>query len=87
MLWTVIGITAAVLTMLGFVPQTVKMWKTRSVKDVSGITLVQFGIGITLWIFYGTHIGDWIIIGANAISLVIVLITLALFLKWKKLNR
>jgi len=81
MLWSVVGITAAVLTMFGFVPQSIKMWKTGSVKDVSGITLVQFGMGVTLWMLYGVHLRDTIIIGANAISLGTLLVALGLYVK------
>ena len=84
MVWTVIGITAALLTMFGFVPQIVKMRKTRSAEDVSGFTLVQFGIGAVLGIFYGTHLGDAIIIGANSISLVITLTAFVLYVKLSK---
>lgn len=81
MLWTCIGVAAALLTMFGFVPQIIKMRKTKSAEDVSGFTLIQFGIGAVLWILYGTHLGDVIIIGANSISLVIVLTALVLYVK------
>jgi MtN3 and saliva related transmembrane protein len=81
MVWTIVGIAAASLTMAGFVPQIIKMWKTRSVKDVSGITLVQFSVGSTLWMLYGIHLRDFIIIGANAISLAALLIAIGLYLK------
>jgi MtN3 and saliva related transmembrane protein len=81
MVWTIVGIAAASLTMFGFVPQIIKMWKTHSVKDVSGLTIVQFIVGATLWMLYGIHRQDFIIIGANAISLAILLIALGLYLK------
>jgi MtN3 and saliva related transmembrane protein len=84
MLWPIVGIIAAFLTMFGFVPQSIKMWKTKSVKDVSGLTLVQFSIGVTLWMFYGIHLKDYIIIGANAVSLSTLLVTLGLFLKFNR---
>ena len=84
MLWTLVGIIAASLTMFGFVPQCIKIWRNRSVKDVSSVTLVQFSIGVTLWMLYGIHLGDYIIIGANAISLATLLVTLALYIKFKK---
>jgi len=82
MVWTIVGIAAASLTMFGFVPQIIKMWKTHSVKDVSGLTLVQFIVGSTLWMLYGIHRHDFIIIGANAIALAILLIALGLYLKF-----
>jgi MtN3 and saliva related transmembrane protein len=81
MVWTVVGIAAATLTMSGFFPQVIKMWKTHSVKDVSGLTLVQFCVGAALWMLYGIHLRDFIIIGANAIALVILLIAIGLYLK------
>jgi MtN3 and saliva related transmembrane protein len=81
MVWTVVGIAGASLTMFGFVPQIIKMWKTRSVKDVSGLTLVQFGAGVALWMLYGIHLRDFIIIGANGVSLVTLLIALIFYLK------
>ena len=81
MLGMVLGIAAASLTMFGFVPQIIKMWKTHSVKDVSGLTLVQFGAGATLWMLYGIHIQDFIVIGANAISLATLLTALGFYLK------
>ena len=81
MWWTILGIAAASLTMFGFVPQIVKMWKTHSVKDVSGLTLVQFSVGAALWMLYGMHLKDFIIIGANAISLATLLIALGFYLK------
>jgi MtN3 and saliva related transmembrane protein len=81
MFWMVLGIAAASLTMFGFVPQIIKMWKTHSAKDVSGITLVQFGTGVTLWMLYGVHLKDFIIIGANAVSLATLIIALGFYLK------
>ncbi len=81
MVWTIIGIAAASMTMLGFVPQIIKMWETHSVKDVSGLTIVQFIVGAALWMLYGIHRQDFIIIGANAMSLAIVLIAGGLYLK------
>ncbi len=84
MSWTVVGIAAASLTMFGFVPQVIKMWKTQSAKDVSGMTLFQFSAGSALWMLYGVHLQDFIVIGANAVSLATLLIALGLYLS---LNR
>jgi len=84
MFWTIIGILAATLTMFGFLPQGIKMFKTRSAKDVSGLTLAQFSIGGTLWLLYGIYLNDYIIIGANAVSLCTLLFDLGIYLK---LNR
>jgi MtN3 and saliva related transmembrane protein len=84
MSWTIVGIGAASLTMFGFVPQIIKMWKTHSVKDVSELTLFQFSAGSALWMLYGIHLQDFIVIGANATSLAILIIALGFYLR---LNR
>jgi MtN3 and saliva related transmembrane protein len=81
MSWTIIGIAAASLTMFGFVPQIIKMWKTHSVKDVSGLTLLQFSVGSALWMLYGIHLQDFIVIGANAISLAALFTALGFYLR------
>jgi MtN3 and saliva related transmembrane protein len=81
MIWTIVGIAAAAMTMFGFVPQIIKMWKTQSAKDVSGLTIVQYIVGGTLWMLYGVHRQDFIIIGANAVSLTVVLIAGGMYLK------
>ena len=50
MQWELIGSGAALLTMFGFVPQIIKIQKTKSVEDVSLHMLLQFALGIFLWL-------------------------------------
>lgn len=68
--WTAVGTLAAVLTSFGFLPQVLKMWKRRSVGDVSVATFVQFTFGVILWTLYGAHIGDRVVVAANLVTLV-----------------
>lgn len=79
MFWTVIGSTAAILTMFGFLPQIFKVLKTKSVKDVSLLTLLQLSSGVSLWIAYGLHLKNAIIITANAVTLITLLVLLYLY--------
>ena len=65
LLWTLVGSLAAVLTTLGFVPQVVRMWRTRSVGDVSPLTFFQFTTGSSLWLAYGFYRQDPVILAAN----------------------
>lgn len=74
--WYLIGTAAALLTTFGFVPQIIKMRKTKSARDVSLATLFQFSAGVILWTLYGLHIGDVIIIAANAISFLILVVAI-----------
>jgi MtN3 and saliva related transmembrane protein len=82
--WYALGAVAATLTSFGFVPQIVKMWRTKSVRDVSPLTLVQFIAGISLWIVYGVHINDKVVIIANVVSLSTLAITLTIYLRFFK---
>ena len=82
--WTVLGSFAALLTMFGFVPQLVKIYRTRSVQDISLISLVQFCFGISLWVVYGMYLHNPIIILANAVSLSTLVATLALYFQCRK---
>ncbi len=77
-----IGGAAATLTTIAFVPQAYQSYKTR---DLSGISLpmyAAFTLGVALWLVYGLLLGNWPIIIANAITLV--LSSLVLFLKIKQ---
>jgi len=66
------------------VPQIIKIYRTKSAKDVSIVTLFQFSIGTFLWTLYGLHIGDPIIITANIVTFVTVIITMILYYHYRK---
>lgn len=82
--WIIIGMTAACLTMFGFLPQIIRMYLTRSVHDVSVITLVQFTAGVSLWALYGWFIRDRVVILANIVTLATLLIALALYCQYRE---
>ena len=84
MLWFFVGSTAALLTSFGFVPQLLKMRRTKSVRDVSLLTFVQFSLGISLWAIYGLHLKDPIIVAANLVSLSVVLAGIGLYLRYSR---
>jgi len=79
MLWTIIGSAAATLTMFAFIPQIFKALRTKSVKDISLITLFQLSLGVSLWITYGIHLKNPIIITANAVTLLTLVILMFLY--------
>lgn len=86
MIWQCIGGAAALLTMFGFVPQIIKMIKTKHVKDVSVGTLVQFSIGVSLWTLYGIYLRDYIIIAANVVNLSTQITALFLYARYRNRN-
>ena len=62
---TLIGVSAAILTMSSFVPQIVRAIKTRSMVDVSVYLMPLFIAGFSLWVVYGFMHDDPVIIGSN----------------------
>ena len=79
-MWLIVGLSAACLTMFAFIPQIIKILKTRSVQDVSVLTLLQLFFGVSLWIAYGVHLKDAVIITANSVTLTSLFILLYLYL-------
>lgn len=68
---TIIGFIAATLTTVAFIPQVIKVWRTKSTRDVSIGMYVLFTTGVAMWFCYGLLIGSWPVIAANAITLVL----------------
>ena len=81
--WTLaIGLAAGFLTTISFVPQLLKIWKTRSAEDVSKKMFLAVAAGVFLWLVYGIILGEWPIIIWNSISLVLAAAILALKLRY-----
>ncbi len=79
----IIGYLAAFLTTISFLPQALKVIKT---KDTSGISLIMytlFVVGVFLWLVYGFTIQDMAITSANAITFVLATIVLVFKIKYK----
>ncbi len=64
-----LGFVAGTLTTIAFLPQVLKVWITKSTKDISLIMFVIFTIGVMLWLIYGIIISNFSLIIANAITL------------------
>ena len=78
-----IGMIAACLTTLSFVPQAIQVIKT---KDTSGISLIMYSmfvIGVFLWFIHGIYIGDYAVIMANCITFILASIILCYKVKYK----
>lgn len=66
-----IGYAAAALTTGSFLPQA---WLTLRTRDVSGISLAMyssFTAGVALWLAYGIALGEWPIVVANTVTLML----------------
>ncbi|CAG1003826.1 Sugar transporter SemiSWEET [Methylophilaceae bacterium] len=68
---SIIGFIAATLTTIAFIPQVIKVWRTRSARDVSLGMYALFTLGVALWLLYGILIDSWPVMVANALTLVL----------------
>jgi MtN3 and saliva related transmembrane protein len=65
-----IGLGAAALSTVSLLPQLFRVWKTKSVKDIStGYCGVMF-TSVALWLLYGVLARDVPIIAANSVVIV-----------------
>jgi MtN3 and saliva related transmembrane protein len=65
-LTSLLGLAAAALTSLSYIPQVRKALPRGSTGDLSQKMLLTLFTGLSLWIGYGIAIGDPIIVIANA---------------------
>ena len=77
----IVGYCAATLTTLAFVPQVTKSWRSRSVRDLSFLTLATFSSGVFLWLVYGIVLREIPIIAANAVTLALNVVLVSLKLR------
>lgn len=77
-----IGFIAAILTTVSFVPQVLKVWRTRSAKDISLGMYSLFTLGIATWLVYGVLLDSWPVILANLVTLMLAGSVLVMKLKF-----
>ena len=73
-----VGLVAAALTTLSYIPQVRKAYPRGSTGDLSLKTLLALGAGLALWVVYGLIRGDKVIIVANSVGVALV-VTLVVF--------
>ena len=76
-----IGFIAAVFTTLAYLPQFMKVWKSRSAKDISMRMYAMMCTGVFLWLVYGIRLSSLPIILANGVTLALTLAILGLKIK------
>ncbi len=78
----VLGYLAGTLTTIAFVPQVVRIVRTRSAHDISWGMFCILSVGITLWLWYGIRLASLPLIVANIVTLALVLTILVLKLRF-----
>ena len=77
-----LGYVAAILTTGAFVPQAVKTLRSRDTRAISLWMYVVFTTGVAFWLSYGVVLDSWPIIFANAVTLVLAALILALKVRY-----
>tara|TARA_B100001057_G_scaffold138985_1_gene138638 strand:+ start:667 stop:927 length:261 start_codon:yes stop_codon:yes gene_type:complete len=77
----IIGMFAAILTTLAFVPQVLKVIKLKKTEDLSLSTYIIFTVGVGLWLVYGFLKNSISMILGNGITLILSFIILMYILK------
>ena len=81
---TIIGLIASIITSVSMLPQFIKILREKEAESVSiGMPLMLIA-GLGIWVWYGFLRDDWIIIGANAFSVLLNTLNLIFTLKYKK---
>lgn len=66
-----IGIVAAFLTTIAFVPQVLLVMRTRNTQAISLWMYLLFSTGVALWLVYGVTLRLWPVIIANGVTLLL----------------
>ena len=79
-----IGYFAGILTMIAFLPQSIKTIKTKNVKGLSLLSYVIYFIGVASWTIYGYFIGSNPMFIFNSICLLTIAPILYMLIRYKK---
>ena len=77
-----LGTVAGILTTIAFLPQVVKVWRSRSARDISLGMYAIFATGVACWVVYGWVLSMWPVIIANVVTLILVAVVIAMKLRW-----
>ena len=77
-LLAILGITAGVLILAGWIEQIYKGYKTKRLNDVSKFLMIFIAAGSILWLIYGIIVSDVFIIGTNSAAIILMMIVLGM---------
>ena len=79
----ILGLVAGTITSITFLPQVIKIWQTKSAKDLSLLMLLLLMLGVVLWLIYGLVVMSAAIIYTNSMVLAMSLIMLFFKVRYK----
>jgi MtN3 and saliva related transmembrane protein len=60
-----LGYVAGILTVGSFLPQVIRVWRTRQTRDLSLSMFALLSTASSLWIIYGAITSDWPVVLTN----------------------
>ncbi len=73
-----VGMIGAVLTTVCWLPQAIKIIRSRETSAISLAGTVAFTVGIAFWLVYGLALVDWPLITSNIVTLALMLVIVSL---------
>lgn len=74
---------AGIIILAGWVPQIIKGYRTKMLKDVSKYLMILIAVGAFLWILYGVEKDDPYIIGVNVAAIALTMTVLIMKLRYE----
>ena len=81
--YDILGLVAAILTTISFLPQVYKTWQTKSTEGLSLTMYLVLFIGIICWLIYGIHLNSLPIMIANIVTGILSLFLIIMKIKYK----
>ena len=80
---TILGLVAASLTTACFIPQAIKIIRSKETKNISLLMYICLCTGVVLWFVYGLILKNAPLMMANSISLLLSATILGYKIKYK----
>lgn len=82
-LTSIVGFLAGTFTTVAFLPQVIKVIKTKQTRDISLVMYIIFITGIIFWEIYGIMLNEYPIIIANSVTIFLAAIILVYKIRYK----
>ena len=86
-LLTILGVSAGILILSGWVEQIIKGYRTKSLKDVSKYLMIFISAGAILWLVYGVIVSDVFIIGTNVAAIFLMMAVLVMKRRYDQISK
>ena len=82
--WETLGFFAGALTTFGYVPQILRLIRTKKATGISFPAFGTLGLGVLLWFIYGFAVKAWPVVAANGLTFIFICLVLSLSIKYRQ---